>query len=129
MIDKVNKILIAQRDPSEIFGEVELNAGPTKLYSGDVTQSLATLFVFGITLIFSVAGIAVLIYLLWGAFEYTTSGGDKESMAQARGKMVNAVVGIVLIVVVFALWVFFMATTGIIEQTDGGFNIKLPYLE
>lgn len=52
---------------------------------------------------FVVAGLAALFYLLWGALSWITSGGDSEAVAAARGKLLAALVGVVLIVAVLAI--------------------------
>jgi len=52
---------------------------------------------------FVVAGLAALFYLLWGALSWITSGGDAEAVGAARGKIVAALVGVVLIIAVLAI--------------------------
>lgn len=65
--------------------------------------TFSTILSFIIKFFFVVAGIAALIYLLWGAFSWVTSGGDKGNVEKARDKIVNAIVGILLIIVVVAV--------------------------
>lgn len=50
-----------------------------------------------ISLFFVFGGIATLIYFVWGAFDWITSGGDKEKVAGARKKMTNAIIGLILL--------------------------------
>ncbi len=117
------------RDAADIFGKVEVKTGPSILYNGKVEESLATVFVFGIRFVFVIAGIAVLIYMLWGALDYITSGGDPDNAAKARQKIINAVIGIVVLIVALALWLFITNVFGIIQRTpDGGFKFSLPRL-
>ena len=74
-----------------------------------------------------VAGIAMMIYLLWGGFDWITSGGEKEKIAKAQGKLTNAVIGI--FIVIFALTLFnFIAgdLLNIIDTSGGGWKINLP---
>lgn len=47
--------------------------------------------------------IAVLIMLVWGAFEWIMSGGDKDAVGKARGKIINALIGLAVMAVAFAL--------------------------
>lgn len=56
-----------------------------------------------ITLIYSMAILVLIFMILWGAFDWLTSGGDKEKIAAARGKLINAVIGIMLFAVAFAI--------------------------
>lgn len=67
------------------------------------------------------AGLAVLVFLIWGAFDWITSGGDKEKVAGARRKITNALIGLALL----ALAGFIVALFGDIV----GFNpLKTPEL-
>lgn len=51
----------------------------------------------GLQIIFIFAGLAVLVFLVWGAFDWITSGGDKEKVAGARRKITNAIIGLFLL--------------------------------
>ncbi len=61
------------------------------------------LLTFLIRFIFVVAGVIALVMLLWGALSWVTSGGDKGNVENARNKIVNAVIGVLLIIVVLAI--------------------------
>lgn len=66
---------------------------------------IGDLLTFIIRLIFIIAGLAALIYGLWGGLAWITSGGDKDAIGGARNKIQAAVVGIfVLIVVLTIIW-------------------------
>lgn len=52
---------------------------------------------------FELAGIAVVIYLLIGAFKFITSGGDKNKTAEAQQMITHAIIGFVLLVLLFTL--------------------------
>lgn len=56
-----------------------------------------------IVLIFSVASIVLIFMLLWGAFEWMISAGDKEKIAGAQRRIINAIIGIILFAVAFAV--------------------------
>lgn len=56
-----------------------------------------------ITIALVVAIILVLIMLIIGAYEWITSGGDKEAVAKARNRIINALIGLVILAVAFAL--------------------------
>lgn len=56
-----------------------------------------------LTLAFSIALLVVLAMLIWGAFEWITSGGDKEAVGKARNRIVNALIGLAVLAVAFAL--------------------------
>lgn len=52
---------------------------------------------------FVIAIIIVLFMLIWGAYEWIVSGGDKEAVGKARGRILNALIGLAVLAVAFAL--------------------------
>ncbi|HRN70148.1 MAG TPA: hypothetical protein PLS49_03090, partial [Candidatus Woesebacteria bacterium] len=75
-----------------------------------------------------VAAIAVLIYLLWGAFDWINSGGDSEKIASAQAKMTNAVIGIIMIVVAFTIFnVVAVDIVGFVQRdANGNLRFRIP---
>jgi len=65
--------------------------------------TLGDILTFAIRVLFVVAGLAALFYLLLGAFAWVTSGGDKDAVTAAREKIQAAVIGMILIVGVLAI--------------------------
>jgi len=69
-----------------------------------------------ITLIFILGVLAALLYLVWGGFKWLTSGGDKAAVQSAREHIVAAIVGLVLMFIVYAIMFiilgFFSVNTG-----------------
>jgi len=59
-----------------------------------------------------VAGIAFFIMMLWGGFQFVTSGGDPKAAGQARSTLTYAIIGIILVV---AAWLIIKA----IEEFTG----------
>lgn len=73
--------------------------------SGNLGYSNLGVFISNaISLIFIFAVIAVLIMLIWGAFEWITSGGDKEAVGKARNRILNALIGMAILAVAFAIF-------------------------
>src|SRR3990167_7166404 len=56
-----------------------------------------------LTLVFGVGVLLVLVMLILGAFEWITSGGDKEAVGKARGRIINALIGLAILAIAFAL--------------------------
>ncbi len=54
-------------------------------------------------LAFGLAILVVLVMLIWGAFEWITSGGDKEAVGKARSRIINALIGLAVLAVAYAL--------------------------
>lgn len=65
-----------------------------------------------IALFFSVAAIVLVFMLVWGAFDWLTSEGDKEKVASARNKIMNALIGLLLFAVAFAIFQVLGTFTG-----------------
>lgn len=54
-----------------------------------------------INLIFTAAAIVTLFMILFSAFQWITSGGEKENVAKARGRLTWAIIGLVLLSLAF----------------------------
>lgn len=54
-------------------------------------------------LAFAIALVVVMFMLIWGAFEWITSGGDKDHVANARNRIINALVGLAVLAIAFAV--------------------------
>ncbi len=93
-----------------------INPGFTIPNFGDVLTFVIRTF-------FVIAGLIAMLYLLLGAFSWITSGGNKESVDKARDKIMNALIGVILI---FAV----LAVVGVIEQilfpAGSGLGITKP---
>lgn len=96
----------------------------------DPVTGLGKFIAFGIRIFILVAGMFLLLYLLWGAFDWITSGGDKEKIEKAKNKITNALIGMGLIFVVLVVFIIFAGNMlGIIRPDgSGGFDIILPTL-
>ncbi len=74
-----------------------------------------------ITLAFGVAGLVAVVYLILGGFNYVTAGGDPEAVEGAKTTIVNAIIGLVIILVSYLIVQFIMnqlgAQTELPEQT------------
>ncbi len=112
---------LAQVDPTiqQLFGTVAPPPGaPTDL----------GVFIGGTIRIFLiVAALALLIYLLWGAFDWITSGGEKEKIEKARNKITHAVIGIIVVIFALSLFVVIAGNVlNIITISPGGWQFNLP---
>ncbi|GMR03392.1 MAG: hypothetical protein BMS9Abin21_231 [Thermodesulfovibrionia bacterium] len=57
----------------------------------------ATIITNILPIVYSLSGIALLIYLVAGGYQYLTSGGEPGKIASARAKIMNALVGIIIV--------------------------------
>lgn len=56
-----------------------------------------------IGLAFIIGALIFFFMLIWGAIQWISSGGDKQALENARGRITNALVGIVLLFAAFAI--------------------------
>ena len=74
---------------------------------------------------FSIAGLVLLIMLIYSAFELMTAGGDKERAMKAKNRLSNALIGFVILVSVFAIINFILPLFGL----ENILNIEWPTIE
>ncbi len=87
--------------PAGVFGNI---VPPKSIASfGFGATGIGNFFSNLIVLIYSIATIVLILMIIWGAFDWMTSGGDKEKIAGARSKIINALIGIMLFAVAFAI--------------------------
>ena len=76
-------------------------------------RSVGNFITSALTLALAVAALTVLAMLIWGAFEWITSGGDKEAVGKARNRIINALIGLAVLAVAYALARVFANFTGL----------------
>lgn len=95
--------VFAQSNPNIRNSRVTFNGAgvdPSTRSVGDVISN-------ALLIVFIAAGLAVLIYLIIGAFKWITSGGDKDAIGKARGTIVNALIGLAILALAFFVTVLF----------------------
>src|SRR5690606_6238793 len=65
-----------------------------------IGQALNTI----ISVIFLAAGLAAFGFILLGAFNYLTAGDDSGKTDKARKMITNAVIGLILVALVYVIW-------------------------
>ncbi|MCC6711005.1 MAG: hypothetical protein IT416_01495 [Candidatus Pacebacteria bacterium] len=60
-----------------------------------------------------IAAVMVLIFLLWGAIEWITSGGDKGKTEAARNKITQAIIGLIVLAATTAIFMLLQNFLGI----------------
>lgn len=92
-------------DIKDVFGTITPPSPIAKLSGGDPTGAtgISTFLSNLVTLIYIISVIVLLFMLLWGAFDWIVSEGDKEKLSNAQKKIINAFVGIIILAVAFAI--------------------------
>ena len=67
--------------------------------AGGISTILSNL----IALFYGVAAVVLILMLVWGAFDWLTSEGEKEKLKGAQDKIINALIGIMLFAAAFAI--------------------------
>jgi hypothetical protein len=83
-----------------IFASSPIKPGANLLIKGNSIGEVVTGF---LNVFFLIAGFLLFIWLAWGVFQYIFAGGDKNKLAQARGRITWAFIGFIIIVASFAL--------------------------
>jgi len=108
---------------SDIFGTIK---PPISSIPSEPTAAFGSLISAGIQLFIFVSALAMLIYMLLGAYEWIISGGDKDRLSKAQLKITNAVVGLIVVIVVLS--VFCIVTVNILQISTSCFSFTIPTL-
>lgn len=79
-----------------IFSPIKAPYDIGKVSLSDFISNLIDLF-------YTISSIVLLFMLLLAGFEWLTSGGDKEKLAKARSRIINAIIGIIIIALAFII--------------------------
>lgn len=97
---------------TQLVDQIELGQNPPQGIAGET--SIGTILSNALKILFIAGGIAVLVFIVWGAFDWITSGGDKEKVAGAQKKITNSLIGLALL----ALSAFIVSLAGQIVGLD-----------
>lgn len=67
------------------------------------TTPVGTVITNALTIVFVVAALLVLFMLIIGAFQWITSGGDKENVGHARARITHALIGLAILALAFLI--------------------------
>lgn len=82
-----------------VFAATNIEVSPPPYGYSDLGNFIFNL----IKLAFIIAILIVLVMLVWGAIEWIVSGGEKEAVGKARGKIINALIGLAILAVAYAI--------------------------
>lgn len=63
--------------------------------------------------VMAIAALMVLLYLMWGAIEWITSGGDKGKLESARNKITQSIIGLIVLAATLAIFMLVQNFLGI----------------
>jgi hypothetical protein len=65
-----------------------------------------------------ISAILVFMFLIWGAMQWITSGGEKSKTEAARNRMVSAIIGLIIVVTSFAIMTLIVRILGFNSFND-----------
>lgn len=94
-------VVFAQNQVSSGLGSIQSSFG----FSSPLTsaQSPSQLAVSIINLMLMFAGIVAVFFVILGGYQYLTAGGNSEQAEKGRTGVVNAIIGIVIIVLAYVI--------------------------
>lgn len=104
----------------------QTNLGITKPANAKITD-IGKLITSGVNVLLIVAGILVFVFLVWGGIQWLTSGGDKNSVEQARNRITHALIGLAIIAAAWALSMLITNFFGLDAGLKGNINLPKPY--
>ena len=88
---------------------------PVYAYVGDVAEisDIVGILARIISLLAPAAAIAAFVMILVAGFQFLTSGGDPKGVAAARTTLTYAIIGVILVVIVWLILTLIEAVTGV----------------
>lgn len=119
----LKKILLAQAEPEGIY-----NPALSPLVGRGEGLNIINLILGNIIGIIFILGIIVaFFFIIIGGIQWATAGDDKEKISSARGKVMSAIIGLIVLFAVFAIMKLIGAFFGIEQLKNLFFDIS-PYL-
>lgn len=110
-------ISLAQTSVSEGVNVIQDSVG---LSARDPREIVATIIKYALT----VLGIILVIIIIYGGWLYMTSAGQQEKVDQAKKVLVNAVIGLVIILLSYAIVIFIARLLGIGVTSNNGDGVN-----
>jgi len=119
----LKKVLLVQAEEPGIY-----NPALSRLVGRGEGINIINLLLGNIISIILILGVIVtLFFIMVGGIQWTTAGGDKEKISLARGRVISAILGLIVLFAVFAIMKLIGAFFGIEQLKNLFFDIS-PYL-
>lgn len=109
----------------QVFAQNDIVPGDVPLVDPGPVATVNTVVRWIIIILIAIGIIAALIFLLWGAIKWIISGGDKEKVSEARGHIIAAIIGLVVLLLAVVILNFVMGLLG----AGDILNPNIPTLE
>lgn len=102
-----NNLAYAQETIELNFGEVAKDkdvVGTANYEPDDGEAGFGALLGQILTIVVTIGAIIVIIMLLWGGLEWVTSGGDKAKIEKARTRIMQSIIGMIVLAATIAIF-------------------------
>lgn len=94
----------------------------TQSYSDSFASLVGSL----ISIVMPVAALLLLLYLIWGAIEWITSGGDKGKLEKSRQRITTGIIGIIIVSATVSLFMLMQQILNVCILNFWDNNCTLP---
>lgn len=101
---------------------------PSLKNPNNAPQIIGKFFAGFVALLLIVATLWSFFNLILGAFNWISSGGDKGKLETAQQKMLQAVIGLILVFASWAIFIVLLQFLGLSQGLGGKIEFKLPTL-
>ncbi len=88
------------------FGDVQTGISETASQSGVQTPTVPILIAAIIKAILGISGTVFFLMFIWGGFSWMTAGGQPDKIGAAKKIMINATIGVALIILAYTITYF-----------------------
>lgn len=110
--------LIISRGVGAVNTGLETTANVAGLSTANVDIATRIGQIIGIAL--SLVGVVFLVLMVYGGFVWMTAAGDSEKIKKAKGIIINAVIGIIIVLASYAITFFILNQVGNATDSDLG---------
>lgn len=97
-------------DQGSMTGKLDAFAGPQGAnYPSPDKNNLRNIIVNAIRIVMALLGVLFLILIIISGFEWMTSGGNSTKIANAKKRLINAIIGLVIIICSYIILSFIMS--------------------
>lgn len=105
-----------------LFSGVNTGRISNRIISPD--QSIGSIVSFAVAFIVVLSFLLALIFIVIGAVQWITSGGDKQKVADARNHIISAIIGLIIVALSFVIVNIVITALGLGSLT----NLTIPTL-
>ena len=99
--------------PLAVFAADQINISPTDQFANLGKITIVSLIAGGIRLVLVIAALVFFFILVIGGIQWIISGGDKTGVETARKRITNALVGLAIVFVAWAIVTLIKALFGV----------------